>query len=368
MANTLADAAMYAHLRGDDAEAVERLLDLLHLGHTLRQDPVVISQLVAFGIESLALDTAQQIAPTLAVGEAATARAPGNAASSDQVRMLVDTLLDERAAHASFTRAYTHDRAITLAGIDDQSAGSPVIRPLADASKLRWLPQFATAVEASRQPNYAAASRVLASLDGPENPDASANPASTSGGGRRGRHGVLAVVRRRRARRFRRIFELYYRTSGERRATAVSFAARLYRVEQNRWPDELSQLVPKHLPAVPADPFHDDGRPLGYVLQRGALPGGGDRPLVYFDPGSATEAAIDPEPMIGWQFDQARRRRRRPARVIRQYRDLGLWLPTTRRFDEQQKQLPEEALGNDPDEADAPRDEQESFTEPDAPP
>jgi hypothetical protein len=137
---------------------------------------------------------------------------------------------------------------------------------------------------------------------------------------------------------YHRFVEQYFRMLGERRATAVSLAARLYRADHARWPDRLDQLVPAYLPALPADPFHDDDRPLGYVVLKGALPGGGDRPLVFFDAGDVAEGAIDSEPMYDWQQPVPRV----PRFQIRQYRDLARWSPTTRRFDVEQKELQEE--------------------------
>jgi hypothetical protein len=56
LANTVVDGAEYAHARADDAEAVERLRDVFHLGRSLRQDATVISQLVAVGIEAVTCD------------------------------------------------------------------------------------------------------------------------------------------------------------------------------------------------------------------------------------------------------------------------------------------------------------------------
>ncbi len=77
---------------------------------------------------------------------------------------------------------------------------------------------------------------------------------------------------------FNRTFETQFKQIAGRRMATVSLATRLYRRDHGRWPEELSQLVPDYLPQVPTDPFHADGRPLGYFLQRGALPDGSDRP------------------------------------------------------------------------------------------
>jgi hypothetical protein len=95
LANTLADGAHYAHLRGDDAEAVERLLDLLHLARSLRQDPHLVGQLVAIGLDALSAHAVQQIAPTLRL-DASSRGAPASAALA---RQLIAALLDESDHH-----------------------------------------------------------------------------------------------------------------------------------------------------------------------------------------------------------------------------------------------------------------------------
>jgi hypothetical protein len=49
------------------------------------------------------------------------------------------------------------------------------------------------------------------------------------------------------------------------RCAAVALAVERYRQEHGRWPDQLADLVPEFLSAVPADPF--DGAPLRYCRQ-----------------------------------------------------------------------------------------------------
>jgi hypothetical protein len=51
------------------------------------------------------------------------------------------------------------------------------------------------------------------------------------------------------------------------RAAALQVALRLYQAETGRPAEKLDELVPKYLPAVPADPY--DGRPFRYRLSRG---------------------------------------------------------------------------------------------------
>jgi hypothetical protein len=149
--------------------------------------------------------------------------------------------------------------------------------------------------------------------------------------------------------------------------TAVMLAARLYRQDHGRWPDDAAALVSRYLDAIPADPFREDGGPLGYVVLRGALPDGGDRPLVFSEAGSggAPEALVDTEPMYGWQMNP-RGPADPPRTEIRQYRDVSLWRPTTRRFDEARKLAPE-AVDDDPEKPDAPGNDDKRDDRPDEP-
>jgi hypothetical protein len=66
----------------------------------------------------------------------------------------------------------------------------------------------------------------------------------------------------------------------ERDLAAMSIAAHVYRFRHERWPGSLGELQTE-LPRVPIDPFGDGKQTLGYVLARGGLPDGSDRPLVF---------------------------------------------------------------------------------------
>ena len=180
---------------------------------------------------------------------------------------------------------------------------------------------------------------------------------------------------------YARSLEQFHREAAERRMTAVMLAARLYRHDHGRWPDDAAALVPRYLDTIPMDPFREDGGPLSYVVLRGALPDRGDRPLVFSEAGDGGDAPlelIDTEPMYGWQ--QAWRRfDGGPRSEVRQYRDVSLWKPTTRRFDEarrreaefeaeQARQSAPEAVDDDPDKPDAPGDDAKGDGAADRPP
>ena len=68
--------------------------------------------------------------------------------------------------------------------------------------------------------------------------------------------------------------ELDYRAVATRRMAATALAIRLYEIDHGRRPDELGELVPEYLQAVPPDPLAAGGAPLRYIRD-------GDYPRLY---------------------------------------------------------------------------------------
>lgn len=366
LANTVSDGATYAHLNGDDVEALERLIDVLHLARSLRHDEPVVSQLVACGIESLGCCHALTIAPGLRMGP----NDPGAVAVRAKTRELIDRLLDEEIAWAGVRRAVDFERLIWIDDCRDRANEAWAIRPAAEHAILRLLPALeltatAAAHRTAPQARSALARRRL---------DEGVMPMSAWFGG----------PQPPRVPRYSRWFqssdgdvagfiERHFRMIGERRAVAVSLAWHLYRAERGRWPERLEELVPEYLLRLPTDPFHDDGRPIGYVVVRGGLPGGGDRPMVYFDAGPEEEV-IDPEPLVSWYLPW---NKVKGVEAVRQYRDLTLFTPPPEPANESdagpgsanaavealrefERAIGlEEAVDDDPDEPDAPGKDEE---------
>jgi hypothetical protein len=118
-----------------------------------------------------------------------------------------------------------------------------------------------------------------------------------------------------------RAVEQNWRIAMERRLAAVGLAVQLYRAEHGRSPGSMDELVPKYLPRVPQDPMATDGGGLRYVLVRGGLPGGGDRPLAYSAGPDGTFSTGNPPvlpnaPMYSWMGGAGD-----------QWRDLARWQP-----------------------------------------
>jgi hypothetical protein len=341
LANNLEDGALYAHLRGDDAEAVERLLDVLHLARSVRQEPEFVGQLVAVGLDALGAFSTQQVVPTLRLDAADG----GTPATREQARALIDALLDERDDRAAFARTLPDARAAMLESLNRNAGETWAIRPLADRTAVRWLRDFDTLIDAAEHLNGAQSRQKFQTVMRSVVPFPYVPPVRYSRWFEG--NGPIDLARG---------IEQFHRGSAERRMTAVIVAARLYRQDHGRWPEDAAALVPKYLDAIPADPFREDGGPIGYVLKRGALPDGGDRPLVYSETGEIGGGdVIDTEPMYGWQVDR-NRAPGTPFREIRQYRDVSLWMPPRPRFS-LYPPASTQAVGNNANEPDAPGDD-----------
>ena len=86
---------------------------------------------------------------------------------------------------------------------------------------------------------------------------------------------------------------LCYRTTAARRMAATAVAIRLYEWDHGRRPATLDELVPKYLPAVPADPFTADGSPIRYLPEA-------ERPLLY----SVGRNSVDEEGTVRIRLDR----------------------------------------------------------------
>lgn len=362
LANHVVDGAEYQHLHGNEAEAIERLLDALHIAKAMRSDPTLISQLVAVGLDSQACAGVGHVAPAVRIDAAGA----GGAATPAQIRKLIDVLLDDEELHRAMRDTIEAERTVGLEILRSEGERTWAMRPAAVRGQVRVLEDFEVNVRIAAADNAAEAKRAAAGY-GPREQRASDDP-------------FLAAGRRDHAPRYSRWFESgprsllraieqKFRALGERRAAAVILELQLYHADHNAWPDKLQALVPDYLPKLPTDPFYDDGRSIGYVVRKGDRPDGADRPMVYFDAGSTDDVWIDPEPMTGWQVEMNRPGGRR-QRDVRQYRDATFWVPNVRRDAKlaaqptpvgprrrpTTAQSEAKTVDDDPDEADAPGD------------
>jgi len=336
LANTLADAAEYAHFRlGDGDEAVERELDLMHLAGTVRQDDFFVSQLVAISIESLACRSTQAIAPELAANESPKARPQ----REKKIRQLIDVLLDERLAREGIERSIRVERLMLMDYYQQRGTRVWCIRPLNEREIVRMLDGSEVAGDAARCENFDNALEVL-KKSRLENTSAISAllPRIVSAQASVPRYSRWFENNWIKTDAF---LERQFRVIAERRLTAMGLACQMYRAEKGKWPAKLDDLRPDFVAEVAKDPFHADGRQIGYRVIKGGLPGGGDRPVLYFDPGGP-DVGVKAQAMYYWISNPPGSHFAWP---VRQYRDLARYVVAK----ESSK-----AVDGNPDQADAP--------------
>ena len=350
LANTLRDAALYAHEQGDDVAALEAARDMLHLADGARTEGVAVCVLVGVGIESITCYKLQEMAPGLRIDAAATAPAPpavpdaATAAagpfpttapvtpprpvSPAHVRAVIDELLDDRDADDGLRRALAGERIMQLDMVDWLARGAWVLRPMLRLDAVRMLDADEVVAEAGAQANQRAARAVLARDPGtmapPLRPGRSifSRVAAGAAGGRREPMDFARLLSNEMVNGSAsgRVVIQHLRSTNERRMAAVSLAAQLYRAEHGEWPPTLDALVPKYLPEVPADALAGEGDRLRYVLVRRGLPDGRDRPVAYSAGDNGVYDTKDPPilpaaAMYGW------------TNSADQWRDLSRWPP-----------------------------------------
>ena len=345
LANIVSDAALRAHLHGDDATALETVRDVRHQARVVSRERFLISYLVGIGVESVGLYKLQIIATGLRIGadENGMPPTPGTAgatallpttqpagqprpATRAQVGQLIAELLDEEEWQQGVKRALADERANLLDTGLWFGRKSRLLHPMFELEVARLAEDHRPYLDAAEQPTWPAAAQAMAAAGkvvAPPPPKFylfGVGPAAANA-----RRPVVDYARLLGDSDLPasggRVIMQEMRTRQQRRMTAVSLAAQLYRADHGgTWPASLQELVPKYLPAVPADPFDPGGAPLRYLLARGALPGGGDRPVVYSvgDNGrddTPDAKALPPEPHFGWY------------RWRDNYLDLARWTP-----------------------------------------
>jgi hypothetical protein len=255
-------SSLYEHHQGNDAVALERLGDALRCGAHLRE-----------GSQTLLGYLMAQVADGVVVGVIETTGAK-LAVSSDSMRRqsqrIIGPLLDDETRRRDWRRALHMERMWQLDAVRCLCDGT-----MAPSSTLRRsgvsLGVIDSAVRFRMEPiwrldarDVMGAATAMADRGAQENwPGAIAIaypdlPEST----RLGRlcRPLSSFVRS----AFRGNAHRSFRAIANQRMGATALAIRLYEIDHGWRPDSLEELVPEYLPAVPEDPFFDDGRPIGY--------------------------------------------------------------------------------------------------------
>jgi len=123
--------------------------------------------------------------------------------------------------------------------------------------------------------------------------------------------------------------ETLNRVNVEDTFVAMSLACHLFFHDRGRWPESIDELVPGYLPRQSVDPWGDAHQVIGYVVVKGGLPDGADRPMVYSRCGWPGKIfyRVD-EPQYGFYTDDGSNAGRPHHNPSGQFRDVASWVPT----------------------------------------
>jgi len=267
----VASAAVYAlHEEQRDGEAIEGLLDILHLSRCLDQDPGGYSHLSAGRIAETAGRTLEGIFADLRVGRSFHRSIGSNPIADEvQLRVLMECFLDDSRARNAMVERMWLRRAMALDVGRQLTGGCPpsqvinttsvlvIPRPIAllktlsapivpmyELDTLRSFRFIARQIEASAQNDYPAAFRMEpsgADLPAPTSPLAFARPVNA----------FLGTIPEPG-------FPAHFRVLAIRRMAAIALAIRLYEIDYDETPLRLRELIPEFLPQMPSDPFSPD--------------------------------------------------------------------------------------------------------------
>jgi hypothetical protein len=216
---------------------------------------------------------------------------------------LIRYLLDDQPQIAAERRSVQGERMMHLDLLDWDARRALLLSPMLRLDAVHLIDADGTVLRAAAQPDWPAAQSILRARQTAERAASGADiarPMSSNSFLRDDRYLLT-----------------YFRTNADRKALAAILALRLYHVDYNHWPQQLSELVPHYLPAVPPDLFRPGAPPLGYTVENDPTVSPDPRPLIFF---GASAAATNPSPSIspciGWQNGGAV-----------QWRDVTRWRP-----------------------------------------
>ncbi len=314
-ARVLAIAAVRAHIRGDDATAVEHLHRMLMLaGHVEDGFPIMITALVATAIRGLAVRQVELMLPSLQVAAEGDPQ-PGRRAPRARVRALIAALANAPQQRARVERSIAGECVMELDTLDFTmefglyrafSGVAPRGRQAAIEALRSWIARPGMLRVAAH-----CAERSSQFADGPELGAPTANPHAWWSKHQSLFGALLGVDFLIQPDGYRGTSGLKRGIANERMA-AVGLAMRLYALDHGDWPEQLEELVPDYLPALPRDPFaaadqtfariDTYGWPRLYSVAADGEDDGG-WPCGVFAPGSTTMRADLAFSLIGRTFD-----------------------------------------------------------------
>jgi hypothetical protein len=298
--HVLAADLLYAHQQGDDARALRRAMQIRFVSRAVGRPPFIISQLVAIGFSGMASSRLIQIAPDLKVGGR-------GGASPREIKAAIDALLTRDAEDTGLLFALRSERMMCLDAIQAVMDGRIKVDHLLAITGNAGRSAYSFSVY-SFKPLLAEDARFsvrhMTQIIDQFNHGVPADlPALRAK--QLNRPGLDAWSTQHRLSAMllpgtRRFFEEHYRGLTLNRLAATALAIRCYCVDHDgRFPSQLNDLVPRYLPAVPADPMAS-GRVLGYVRDRSASPPGATgaaAPIIYSLGANGTDEGGSEQPV-----------------------------------------------------------------------
>jgi len=256
LANISRAAALHAAQRGDHAEAVEHVLDMMPILRSLDDQPFLVTHLVRTGIGALAADTTEQLAHELQIAgddgkppALPTTQPATRPASRQQVRALIAALLDDEAQRAAFQESLRGERAAQVDIGLTLSRRAHLVRPALELDTAQLADDGERLVAAAGATNLPTARTGLPGVP-------------TINGPRTVAHVVSQSIRPALGRAYLTI----HRGVADARLAATALAIRMYQHDHaGQRPPTLAALVPDYLPSVPDDPMGPAGTKIAYV-------------------------------------------------------------------------------------------------------
>jgi hypothetical protein len=226
---------IYKAQTDDMAGATDSAIRLMRLGETLKNEPILISQLVRLACHSMAFDSVDELLN----------RGPSTEERLKALQEQVRALDDSEAMHRAFAgeRCFVTDTSYKYGG-----GMNDVLLQFFRGSTTRILTR---AVDASRLPSVdrrIQLQQIEQSIPTP---------------GKRGVPFFLNPLASILFPAWTGTVDAFDRDAAQLRVAATAIAAERYRLANGMLPDTLDALVPTYLESVPVDPF--DGKPLRYI-------------------------------------------------------------------------------------------------------
>lgn len=266
LAKLLCLAALDAHIAGNDAAAVAYLQDVWAIGRHIGSVPSVIGHFVAMAVDSLAANALETIMPDLAIGDQ-----PGRV-SRESVENLIRALLDTTSLTSGLTYAMISERSMTHDTVEGfraswGNAGElplpsrmilSLIDPMWKLDEVRLLHFYNAFIAATRESTHASMKARYRTMF-PMLRDYEERSWGSVKYYTRMLSAMLMPSLEGNT------FTMNCRGIAKRRMAGIALAMRLYEIDNGRRPAKLADMVPKYLPAIPADPFDSSNGLIRYL-------------------------------------------------------------------------------------------------------